>query len=965
MKGAVVAFLLLISAALAFAAPPPGNSAADVCNQYTPTYIDVSVADSSDTSVTLALKIFTLDGTTYKYFDDAGNKLPPNSPDFPDNFYVYKGLKSADALLLDPGDLNGDLKAQASVGNVGVGNPSYNSQEARITLDRPPVDDCFITIIYWGHVETDAGGNPVAAGSYSPTFKTLPVCQTGAPSLATAGVTSSTLCLPLVLLLGLLAAAMYVQGKNPLAAFDFSSPRVTGGRPYTMRKGGQVNSFGYLLFNVGNYVGGGVTPVIGQPRMGPLGTMMGGTGGGQASGQKGSKLNPSGRDVGKGAGGTLMGAVGEFTSLPMDIKNAFSRPKLTVDAMGGEEKLKAAVDAGRQALISGLPGGMIWGRFLTQGRSSAGSSGSPGSAGGSAAKDTGKMQTLQKEVDDLKQKQNTATASQRESLQNQIDRRTSQMDVIRQKNYDYGTKMVAGINQAYTVFIGSMDALDRTYADKTDKSYLAKREALVDKFNIDTLRLRQGLEQAMGYSAQSLRMTQAIARDPILKVEFGNVLANIQKTEDALVKLPQTATAAERSEMIWNKEALVQQAFLIQEIARQNERNPEARTTVEQMAKAVNAMQGARPENPAGWAKYYFGDLVRADGTVNEEAVKMLIKDPRGACLVGMLNANYAASVSGLANEAVKVGNVSNIQAIDAMLAAAGNISTSASMLYNEQNRPKEVASQYVREEAAVQVAIGAAAVANKALVNPKTAGYAMQLGDAVGQHLKTLGELVSFSHAPGTSANIDALHSDFVNMQNKMDGSGAEALRLVQEHGPALTALIVSADSTKRQIVSVNLAAPLINYANNPEVAGKEVEQKGPTARFTPRAYENPNLEVAGKNFDLRGMPPEEQTKYLALLKEMHGTGADLEIRLGHSVDEMRQRFQAHGKKLSSTEMEKLELAQLDSVRNLEASLMAELKQYGLEQKVLGQKPKDVVANIDELNESIKKQKRGGYVTA
>ncbi|VVB65598.1 Uncharacterised protein [Candidatus Gugararchaeum adminiculabundum] len=57
-------------------------------------------------------------------------------------------------------------------------------------------------------------------------------------------------CFPVFLILGLLGGAMFMQGKNPMASFDFSSPRLHRGQQYQMRTQSKNIALGGLFMSV-------------------------------------------------------------------------------------------------------------------------------------------------------------------------------------------------------------------------------------------------------------------------------------------------------------------------------------------------------------------------------------------------------------------------------------------------------------------------------------------------------------------------------------------------------------------------------------------------------------------------------------------------------------------------------------------------------------------------------------------
>ena len=250
-RAAAFAFLLLLSfSAISFALYGPMDT-------YKETMIDLSIGRASDdTKVALMVKLYYKDAASGEWieFADPPTIIAPAGPCGSQlcDFYVYRGMKSGDDLREEP------LPAQRAYQDLATDTLAWQNVDtgkhtAKIEIPKPPSDDCFRSVIYWGYEEETSPGVYDKTKSYQPAVATIPACGTGGiitlNSLFPTTDVLKGLCLPLVLLLGLLMASMYVQGKNVLAGFDFSAPRASGGRQYMMRKGGSVNAWGTVLFN--------------------------------------------------------------------------------------------------------------------------------------------------------------------------------------------------------------------------------------------------------------------------------------------------------------------------------------------------------------------------------------------------------------------------------------------------------------------------------------------------------------------------------------------------------------------------------------------------------------------------------------------------------------------------------------------------------------------------------------------
>ncbi|MDO8339856.1 MAG: hypothetical protein Q7T16_04325 [Candidatus Burarchaeum sp.] len=233
-------------------------------SNYKETMMDLSIGKASvDTKVALVVKLY------YRNAPD-GEWIPFNNPQTinvpstcgPElcDFYVYRGMKSGADIAENLNPTEPRAYENNAVDQIADAwkdaEPGTNA--ATIEIPRPTSDNCFVSVIYWGHEEKKPDGTYDPAKSYKPVVVTVPACGTG--GIITLGDIFPTntallqsLCLPLVLLLGLLMASMYVQGKNVLGGFDFSSPRASGGRQYMMRKGGSVNAWGTALFSMASY----------------------------------------------------------------------------------------------------------------------------------------------------------------------------------------------------------------------------------------------------------------------------------------------------------------------------------------------------------------------------------------------------------------------------------------------------------------------------------------------------------------------------------------------------------------------------------------------------------------------------------------------------------------------------------------------------------------------------------------
>ncbi|RLG18544.1 hypothetical protein DRN67_04060, partial [Candidatus Micrarchaeota archaeon] len=237
-RAALSLFVLLLLSNFALALDGPVAA-------YIPTTLDVSLGKADDDSnVKLIVKIYEVksDGTKEALID-------PKNSETTHDFYVYEGMISKRDILSEH-----PVPSDPYYIVSGSGDVDFNTNRAEIEFPRPSAQECFVTVVYWGY--EDASYDP--AVSYAPSLATIPACESGGV-ITFADVLPSNLttalCLPLVLLLGLLVASMYVQGKNVLAGFDFSSPRVSGGRHYTMRRRWAVHAVGTMLFNMGMFGG--------------------------------------------------------------------------------------------------------------------------------------------------------------------------------------------------------------------------------------------------------------------------------------------------------------------------------------------------------------------------------------------------------------------------------------------------------------------------------------------------------------------------------------------------------------------------------------------------------------------------------------------------------------------------------------------------------------------------------------
>jgi len=79
-------------------------------------------------------------------------------------------------------------------------------------------------------------GTPPDLSTYEPSAATVEVCGDFLLPLGAFQNQLSTTCLPVFLLLGLLTAAMYAAGRNPMALLDMSTPRLPKPKPYGMRR---------------------------------------------------------------------------------------------------------------------------------------------------------------------------------------------------------------------------------------------------------------------------------------------------------------------------------------------------------------------------------------------------------------------------------------------------------------------------------------------------------------------------------------------------------------------------------------------------------------------------------------------------------------------------------------------------------------------------------------------------------
>ncbi|MFA6036145.1 MAG: hypothetical protein WC759_04270, partial [Candidatus Micrarchaeia archaeon] len=846
VKGALVALMLLISAALAFAAPlPPGNPAADICNQYTPTYIKAAISDSSSTAVTLALKMQTVVSGNSVFFDAVGNPLPAGPVQAPDNFYIYSGLKTVDVLSLDPGDLGQPLAS----GNMGAGGAP--SDTALITLDpRPDSNNCFITIIYWGHVEmgTDPLGNPIVdvSKSYSPTYMTMPVCQGGAPSLA-AGVTSTTLCLPLVLLVGLLGAAMYVQGKNPLAAFDFSSPRVTGGRPYIMRKGGAINSFGYLLFNAGSYLGtqnsfrptgsradqrAGSPVISGTP-------LIGGGGGGGG----GSLRGFGAKDIGMGAGGTAMGAVGELmgiAAIPKNLTAAFAKPKLNASDFGGQKELQAAVEQGKQGLAGMLPGGQVLSLLLSMQSKKGGQEGGAGGSGGTGgAGAAGQMNAAEKEA-----------ANKKAANEKYMDQ---------QRNFAKDSAFyLEKVENRYNKYV----------VDSAKPG--ADGQRLAEQYNNDTRAWRAQL-YALGFTNGSLVLPKNITQEQ--KLAYASSIDGLRAAAAKIAAAPLTMNINEFNMLTAVMQEKKYNEYMRGAIADYNEKNPNSKISVEEMQQQLGVMKGEKPpvNNPEQQAAYYFGVLASADGKVSAEvAEKFLAKYGKpGMYFLAVENAGLAAELNQMKADAVKIGDERAIVVADVMLGAVGDRAGALGLMIGETTRHEDnkEASQFVMQQARMILpqTFEVTVIAAQSLSKEEKFGYARQLQEALGQQVGALQEIVATARGAKTSTNIDTAAEALETAMQNADGSGASVHRFVEQN-PALATQLLVYTTLSEQVAQVKVQAKMVAYINSPQVGPAEIQNALPLTVRTDVS----NVEAAKQALGLGGLNAADTQKVAALAKEV-----------------------------------------------------------------------------------------------
>jgi hypothetical protein len=966
VKGALVALMLLISAALAFAAQlPPGNPAADICNQYTPTFIKASIAESNSNTVTLALKMQTVINGKAVYFDSAtppadpaSKPLPLGPAQAPDNFYVYSGLKTVDVLSTDP-----SLMTALASGNMGDNNPTgEDSQTALVTIPRPDNSNCFVTIIYWGHVQTttDLSGNLVVdkTKSYSPTYMTMPVCQGGAPSLA-AGVTSTTLCLPLVLLVGLLGAAMYVQGKNPLAAFDFSSPRVTGGRPYVMRKGGAINSFGYLLFNAGSYLGtqnsfkpSGTKADLraGSPTL--SGTPFIGGGG------SGKSLGGSAKELGMGAGGTAMGAVGELmgiAAIPKNLTAAFAKPKLNASDFGSQKDLQQAIFAGKQQLASFLPGGPMLTILLNmQSKKGGQEGGAGGSGGGGGAR--GSSENAKEREELVRGMNNAKTDAERQQLAAKINQLDNQQYIGTQINIakDSGVYLEK-INGNYTQLMADMNKPG------------ANTQALVEQYNGDTRGWRNQLTK-LGYSQESFVMPKDTTQEQRLMV--GNIIANAMAVERKIAQAPTTMNINEFNMLTSQRQQYKNEILMVQAVVENNEKNPNSKISVEEMQQQLGTMKGEKPvNNPEQLVAYHFGVLATSDSKVSTEVVeKFLAKNGKaGMYYLAAQNAAYAADLNKITVDALATGDNRAATVAEVMLGAVGDRAGVLGLMIGETARHEDnkEASQFVMQQAReiLPQTLVASVVAAKSLSNDSQFAYARQFQEALGQQVGALQELVATARGAKTSTNIDTAWQALETAMQNADGSGASVHKFVEQN-PALATQLLVYTTLSEQVAQVKMQAKMVAYVN--QAGPTEIDNHSP---LTVRIDVN-NVEVAKRALELGSLSAGDTQKVVMLAKEVFNSGQELGWKEQTYVAMLHESIEPSKPKVTVAQRDQL---QTDGSVGLEQMIVARKEYNDVVARIYGTKPAEVAKNLlaytgelDALNDKIKRSSpRGGIVAA
>ena len=156
------------------------------------------------------------------YLDSTGHELEPLTGktiefylDENGNFIsVY--LDDAGEWVVDPEDI--------------LCGSAVTSSEGIASLELPPacIPDLECKTIIASYTPEGAD-----AELYSPSTDNFEICGDFTLPL---GSIDATTCLPVFLLFGLLAGAMYAAGRSPLALFDISTPRLPRPKPYGMRR---------------------------------------------------------------------------------------------------------------------------------------------------------------------------------------------------------------------------------------------------------------------------------------------------------------------------------------------------------------------------------------------------------------------------------------------------------------------------------------------------------------------------------------------------------------------------------------------------------------------------------------------------------------------------------------------------------------------------------------------------------